>query len=423
MKYLRANDSPFITKDLRKMIMNRSRCKNIYMKNKNADNWEKYRKLRNECVKLTKRAKKEYFKNINIKSINDNRKFWKIIKPNFANKNKTQKIILVENNEIIKEDKEIAEIFNNYFVNIVKDLNIPEINHSKLSENSSNIDTEPIDIIIQNFSDHLSILKIKENINQIEIFSFKLINEMDIETEIKALNSKKAPGVDGIPVNILKETIDILKYPLAQLFNVSIENQIFPNDLKYANVTPIFKKYENVNKENYRPISILPSISKIFERSMFKQITAFIEHKVSQYLCGFRKGYNTQHALLRLMDKLNKSLDKKETICIVMMDLSKAFDCLSHDLLIAKLNAYGFDKCSLKLIYSYLNGRKQRIKINSEYSTWKDIINGVPQGSVLGQLLFNIFINDLFLFVEKSAIYNFSDVNTLSVVDIFMLNI
>ena len=239
-KYLRANDSPFITKDLRKLIMNRSRFKNVYIKNKTAENWENYRKLRNECVKMTKKAKKEYFNNINIKSLNDNKRFWKIIKPNFTNKNKTQKIILVENKEIIKENKEIAEIFNNYFVNIVKDLNIPEINHSKLSENSSNIDTEPIDIIIQNFSDHLSILKIKENINQIEIFSFKLINEMDIETEIKALNSKKAPGVDGIPVNILKETIDILKYPLAQLFNVSIENQIFPNDLKYANVIPIF---------------------------------------------------------------------------------------------------------------------------------------------------------------------------------------
>ena len=231
------------------------------MKNKNADNWEKYRRLRNECVKLTKRAKKEYFKNINIKSINDNKKFWRIIKPNFANKNKTQKIILVENNEIIKEDKEIAELFNNYFVNIVKDLNIPEINHSKLLENSStNITTEPIDVIIQNFSDHLSILKINEHINQTEIFSFKLINEMDIETEIKALNSNKAPGVDGIPVNILREAIDILKYPLAQLFNISIENQIFPNDLKFANVTPIFKKDENVKKENYRPISILPSI-------------------------------------------------------------------------------------------------------------------------------------------------------------------
>ena len=220
----------------------------------------------------------------------------------------------MENKEIIKENKEIAEIFNNYFVNIVKDLNIPEINHSNISGSSNNSTAEPIEIIIQNFSEHPSIIKIKEHITQTELFSFKLLNEIDIESEIKLLNSKKAPGVDGIPTRILKEAVDILKYPLAQLFNVSIENHFFPNDLKFANVTPIFKKDENINKENYRPISILPSISKIFERSMFKQITIFIEHKVSQYLCGFRKGYNTQHALLRLMDKLNRSLDKKEKI-------------------------------------------------------------------------------------------------------------
>ena len=228
--------------------------------------------------------------------------------------------------------------------------------------------------------------------------------------------SNKAPGADSIPANILIDAVDILKHPIKELFNNSVLNHDFPNNLKNANVTPLYKKDGNIDKKNYRPISVLPSMSKIFERLMFKQISSFIENKISQYLCGFRKGYNTQHALLRLMDKLNRSIDKKEEGGLFMMDLSKAFDCISHELPIPKLDAYGFDTSSQKLIYSYLNERKQRLKINSDYSTWKEILTGVPQGSVLGPFLLNIFNNDLIFFVENSDVCDFADDNTLALI-------
>ena len=148
---------------------------------------------------------------------------------------------------------------------------------------------------------------------------------------------------------------------------------------------------------------------------MFQQISVFVTDFISPYLCGFRKGYSTQHALLRLMNKLNNSLNRKEKIGLLMMDLSKAFDCIPHELLIAKLHAYGFWKESLKLIYDYLKGRNQRVKINAEFSSWKTILNGVPQGSVLGPLLFNLFLNDIFYFIDENSLHNYADDNTLSV--------
>ena len=297
-KYLRANNSPFMTKPLRKLIMNRSRCKNAYFKNKTVENWEKYRKLRNDCVKLTKKVKQKYFENLNINRVKDNKTFWKTVKPFFTDKkNNSGKIILVENNEIITDDKNNAEVMNDYFVNVTKTLDIPEFTTENLPIEVGCID--PIDEIIYAYSKHPSILRINEIVKSNDQFYFENVTHTQIEKGILELNPKKATGADDIPARIIKDSFAILTPPLTKLFNISVEESLFPSNLKNANVTPLYKKDDSTKKENYRPISILPSISKIFERLMFQQITSYVSSLLSPYLCGFRKGYNAQHALWR----------------------------------------------------------------------------------------------------------------------------
>ncbi len=175
----------------------------------------------------------------------------------------------------------------------------------------------------------------------------------------------------------------------------------------------MFKANNQMTKGNYRPITVLSAISKVYERLMFEQIVGYSESFLFQYLCGFREGYNTQQALVRFLEKCKSVLDKKGFAGAILMDLSKAFDCINHELLIAKLSAYGFSRSALKLIHSYLNERQQRVKVNGSFSTSKQTFLGVPQGSVLGPLLFNLYINDFFYLVKDTEICNYADDTTI----------
>ena len=195
--------------------------------------------------------------------------------------------------------------------------------------------------------------------------------------------------------------------------NSSISALKFPNDLKEADIIPVYKKKSKLSKGNYRPLSILPNIPKVYKRCLCDQISKYFEIRFSKFQCDFRKGYSAQHCLLAMIEKWKTVVDNGGIFEALLIDFSKVFDCIPHDLIIAKLAAYGFDTNALKLIQNYLSNWKQRVKVNTAYNIWKDIYYGVLQGSILGPLLFNKHLCDLFYFLENTNIASYADDNIL----------
>ena len=261
---------------------------------------------------------------------------------------------------------------------------------------------------------HPSVMKIRQQYGSESTFRFNLVDENCVALILRDINPRKATGYDHIPGKIVRIVHQELSFPITRLINTAITANAFPSDMKLAEISPGHNKDDNLIRGNYRPVSVLPILSKVYETVMNDQLFGYFLDKFHEFRSAFRKRYSCQSLLLKAVDEWKYALDQNLKTGVILMDLSKAFDCLPHSLLITKLHAYGVDWCACELLVDYLSHRLQRVKIWTARSSWAELSKGVPQGSILGPLLFNIFVNDLFLFVEKCTLYNYADDNSMS---------
>src|ERR1051325_8142231 len=292
------------------------------------------------------------------------------------------------NNVQIDNPKEIVEYFNDFFVNIGNNL------------------AKAIPVASVDCMSYLS--KAKATSNSFALFP---VNSKEIIDIVNDFNAKTSFGVDLLPVNIVKKCIVPIAEPLAALINSSFEAGIVPDSLKIAKVCPIFKSGSSSDVGNYRPISVLPTFFKIFERAFHKRLFQFIDSNdvIIPNQFRFRSNFSTYMALQDMYDKITTSLDLSEHCMAVFIDLSKAFDTMNHSILFRKLEHYGIRGLALDWIKSYLANRKQFVSLNQISSTMKNITCGVPQGSILGPLLFTLYINDMVHCSELSYYILFAD--------------
>ena len=305
--------------------MLRNRC----YRHRTEYNWNKYKIQRNYVTSLRKKSIRNYFRN-KCEQNNSKDNFWKIMIPFLSDKNNksNENIILRENDNVLTNPKEVSECFNDFYINIASQIGFSDT--VPCDENGNILLNE----ILHKHKNHESVVTIKTYRNRTDIFNFKHVNVNDVCKIIKTLDVKKAMGYDNIPAKLLKLSSDVLGPVITPIINKCIDDCIFPSDLKYAEVSSIFKKSDKLNKENYRPISILRIISKVFERAFANQMTVFFDTIFNPLLSAYRLGYGCHDLLLKYIETWKSALDSNLYVGSVMMDLSKAFDCLPHKLLI-----------------------------------------------------------------------------------------
>lgn len=374
-KRVKNKKSPWLTADLKALLIKRDRLKRIAVKSGDPVDWQNFKKDKNFCNNEIRRTKTLFYHKQIQENSGNSKEIWKVINQVASRNTKSDRNIscLKVGTQVITDPVDICDQLNKHFTEIG-----PKLASSlPLGRNS--------------YTDY-----VKPTTSS---FSLKPIEPTTVYKLMSSMSGKKATGLDGIPCKLIKEAASVIpiSISLCDIFNLSIQTCIVPSDWKLAKVIPIHKGDVKDNSNNYRPISVLPSVAKIFEKIVYDQLFQYVTKNdlLSKCQSGFRPLHSTTTALIDATTEWLNNMDQGRLNSVVYLDLAKAFDTVDHDILIHKLSIYGICEMSLNWFRSFLSNRNQRCFVNGHLSEPETLKCGVPQGSILGPLLFLIYINDL----------------------------